>query len=488
MTKIASPHLTVSRRLLPLVALLLGGVLSAGGCGETIELFDGGLDAHASLQTGTPCGEGGECVSGQCVDGVCCESACNGTCESCNTSGHPGECEPIADGQDPAMECGGMPVPDGGGVPLIDGGINGPDGGAGSLPAACAGTCNGARACKLPGKEKACGDHFCNDTTLELGFSCNGSGGCELQPTPCVAYSCGPDACKTSCTSPSDCLSTHYCNASGQCVPRKNAGVACSLGSECTTGFCAGDSGNPASTKVCCNSACTGIPGASCINPGKEGTCECSKNCATGSCVLTYPDADGDGFGNPLGATTVECSDALPAGRVINNTDCYDNNPHAYPGPRKDVDQTCSGSGFFRCCYDNYFKTQRGDGSFDYNCDGVEKHEQNEWPVGTVCHFCDQVNSCVNSDTMCATSGEGSTLAACGPKTACFDSNNVFTGYTCGSCNLIFLLCGGPNTNNTGFIGTVACGASATRYNCGACSAANGAPSNATTFTQQGCL
>ncbi len=62
-----------------------------------------------------------------------------------------------------------------------------------------------------------------------------------------------------------------------------------------------------------------------------------------------YRDRDGDGFGDSK--DWVEGC-LPPAGYVQNNEDCYDQNPNVYPG------QTES------------FARDRGDGSFDYDCDG----------------------------------------------------------------------------------------------------------------------
>ena len=64
-----------------------------------------------------------------------------------------------------------------------------------------------------------------------------------------------------------------------------------------------------------------------------------------------YVDNDGDGFG----AGTPSCTTS--PGYVSNNLDCYDQNPDARPG------QT------------DWFTTDRGDGSFDYDCDGTEAVE-----------------------------------------------------------------------------------------------------------------
>jgi len=64
-----------------------------------------------------------------------------------------------------------------------------------------------------------------------------------------------------------------------------------------------------------------------------------------------FVDSDRDGFG--AGPFLSIC----PAGKtcVSNNQDCYDNNQNARPG------QT------------GYFTTNRGDGSFDYDCNGLEE-------------------------------------------------------------------------------------------------------------------
>jgi hypothetical protein len=63
---------------------------------------------------------------------------------------------------------------------------------------------------------------------------------------------------------------------------------------------------------------------------------------------VCYRDADGDGYGNAN--ITANCG---TSGYVTDNTDCYDANSNAYPGQTK------------------YFTVQRGDTSYDYNCDGV---------------------------------------------------------------------------------------------------------------------
>ena len=64
-----------------------------------------------------------------------------------------------------------------------------------------------------------------------------------------------------------------------------------------------------------------------------------------------FQDADGDGYGNE----TVRLRRAQqPPGFVANSLDCFDRNPDVKPGQER------------------HFTRHRGDGSFDYDCDGKE--------------------------------------------------------------------------------------------------------------------
>ncbi len=65
-----------------------------------------------------------------------------------------------------------------------------------------------------------------------------------------------------------------------------------------------------------------------------------------------YRDNDGDGFGDPKHPVKA-CHP--PPGYVDNADDCYDDNSDVNPKQRR------------------YFHVHRGDGSFDYDCDGKEK-------------------------------------------------------------------------------------------------------------------
>ncbi|MBT8492340.1 MAG: putative metal-binding motif-containing protein, partial [Deltaproteobacteria bacterium] len=62
-----------------------------------------------------------------------------------------------------------------------------------------------------------------------------------------------------------------------------------------------------------------------------------------------YADTDGDGYGDP-DASVDACNP--PADHVANDDDCYDDNAEVNPG------QT------------GFFTTDRGDGSFDWDCSG----------------------------------------------------------------------------------------------------------------------
>lgn len=73
-------------------------------------------------------------------------------------------------------------------------------------------------------------------------------------------------------------------------------------------------------------------------------------------CEMFYPDADHDGRGAAAGGKCL-CAgtDEVPA---TNHEDCYDGNAEAKPGQTK------------------FFERDRGDGSFDFDCDGAAQQER----------------------------------------------------------------------------------------------------------------
>ncbi len=81
-----------------------------------------------------------------------------------------------------------------------------------------------------------------------------------------------------------------------------------------------------------------------------------------GGCTdVFFRDSDGDTFGDPANSQTA-CS--APSGFVTNSDDCFDSNADAKPG------QTM------------FFGTDRGDGSFDYDCSGGATVR---WPDAGAC-------------------------------------------------------------------------------------------------------
>lgn len=79
--------------------------------------------------------------------------------------------------------------------------------------------------------------------------------------------------------------------------------------------------------------------------------------------VFAWPDADGDGFGDET-VEPVEACEVLPEGHVTNGDDCYDDNADAKPGAT------------------TWSTVDRGDGSYDYNCDG---DQEKNWPDMQIC-------------------------------------------------------------------------------------------------------
>jgi hypothetical protein len=481
-----------------------GGVAGGGAdsaADGTVMIKDSGRTGDAAGKAvGASCAMDSECHSGSCTDGVCCGSPCHGLCETCNLAGGtPGMCAPVPADTDPDKECVLAPTPDAGpdggnasdagaataatdassdgaggdadvsdAAATVDGpsdgapniGYNPPDGGVVVHQAQCAGSCNGARACKFPDRTKTCGTQFCNTSSQQASFVCDGTGNCGLDLEACSRYACENGACgsdsTTNCAGPSDCLDDSYCNATtNKCVPKKQNSVGCSLSTECQTGFC--------SQGVCCNSACDPnindpnyVPGGTCTANGKVGQCTCPA-CTTGACQLFYRDSDGDGQGDP-GNTRVACAGSPPAGYVANNSDCDDNNMQVFLG------QTA------------YFSTPRSNGSYDYNCDGMSTGTPDVLP-GAYCGFCSSNPSCgVTSGTCTATQ---QTYLSCYvgfchlPPIGPIQTASV----TVGQSSTDAIICGGCFGNATeGFTGTAACGQPASYVYCYSCYGSSTSP------------
>ena len=161
---------------------------------------------------GLTCSGNTECQSGHCVDGVCCDSACTGTCRACSAAkkgaGNDGICANVSAGFDPDNNCSQSPKSSCG----LDG------------------TCNGKGGCRRWVAGTVCGAPTCGpnpaNTTYYLAHyadTCDGAGKCVDKGTvPCGLYKCGGAACKTSCTTISDC-------AIGSCNSTTNTCYICSV-------------------------------------------------------------------------------------------------------------------------------------------------------------------------------------------------------------------------------------------------------------------
>jgi N-acetylneuraminic acid mutarotase len=148
------------------------------------------------------CTKDADCATGHCVDGVCCDTKCDQQCQACDLPGLVGKCSTVS------------------GAPH---GTRAACAGDGSMPVGgeCGLQCDGK---DLLGASTNCGMRSCKDGTETTVGVCDGAGRCGATPKTCDGYACGADACKTSCTSDSDCLSTHQCTG-GKCVAR---GATCS--------------------------------------------------------------------------------------------------------------------------------------------------------------------------------------------------------------------------------------------------------------------
>lgn len=97
---------------------------------------------------------------------------------------------------------------------------------------------------------------------------------------------------------------------------------------------------------------------------------------------LCYVDADGDGH-RPDDASTaqspaLDCSAPGVAGAAAPTDDCLDSNPDVFPGQTQ------------------FFKVDRGDGSFDYDCNGAEEKRYTE---GHTCYAAQTSAACMAAKT-----------------------------------------------------------------------------------------
>ena len=250
-----------------------GGSAGTGGRAGT----GGGAGTSGSAGTGGSTGTGGTggcganmktCTTGTttiCIaaSGCCVTADCTGVCQTCSTA-HT--CTAATNVDDPNGRCTG--TCDGSGAckskrgqncqATTGGCISGTTcqadgfccaGNCGTDPT-CGGTCAGRSdgLCQYP--TGACGTARCSGTGIIDPGTCS-SGTCMTPTARACANNlvCSNDACKTSCTTAADCVSTtsYYC-AAGACTAKKSNMSVCSAAQECSSNICGGR---------CCASACT---------------------------------------------------------------------------------------------------------------------------------------------------------------------------------------------------------------------------------------
>jgi len=227
----------------------------------------GGYRTRGRLVTGsaggTTCTTASDCLSGFCVDGVCCDSACTSQCEACDVTGNVGWCTAVSGAPHGARTaCGGT----GAGTP-------------------CGARCDGVERtkCNFPAADSvACSATACTSGLETHASTCDGLGGCKDVPKMCGAYACGPTACRTSCTSSTDCVTGFACKDSA-CVPVAGLGDACATTAACGSGLFCTDS-------VCCASASCAAGESCALGKGKcakvnGSACGIDAECGSAHCV-----------------------------------------------------------------------------------------------------------------------------------------------------------------------------------------------------------
>ena len=323
---------------------------ASGGPDASVGMIDNGVGVDAKVagptDGGPPrppadktCTAGAQCASGFCVDGVCCDRACDGSCESCALTGKVGTCSPIKNAADDS--CGGDSYCD--------------------VTGACRKLLG--KACLFSGE---CASGNCLDGV------CCGSAACGTCQSCAVPGSEGTCAVVAKFTDDPRCSAEQTCDGLGMC--RSKNGTACSEDAACTSLNCIDG--------ICCNVACAGAGAGvgtcySCMQAGSVGTCTevrckfndgepCASNadCLGGSCITSYRDGEGDGYG--AGKVT-RCELAPAAGYVLKGGDCCDSDPGTHPGAS------------------SYAAAANACGGFDRNCDGkVERADGSTMACGCV--------------------------------------------------------------------------------------------------------
>jgi hypothetical protein len=365
------------------------------------------------LRGGEACsGDDTRCVSNNCEaqlgaggGTVCCAASCAGAlpfcsrdssrCVQCETNADcPNGCQngtclplrPLGELCDVASQCST-------GVCTLINGTN---------TSRCCGQCTGGQVCNATGGcECPPGQTAVNGQCRKVqgqtcapqqgGSDCT-TGNCELAAdgaNRCCADACG-DANARCAQDGSGCdgCETGFKTCNGACIPANQCCGGCAAGQTCVNAQCLPDPGQVC-TAACSSGICSPAEGGGsrcCVRPcatgelcdqlgqcvvqrvlgGPEAPCSVDSDCATGPCIDTFLDNDGDGFALEAAAAPAnvqkfctQAPDGRTATRPVNQDtiDCLDSNGDVSPGQKKD----------FVVPIPNVTPP-----SFDYNCDLTE--------------------------------------------------------------------------------------------------------------------
>jgi hypothetical protein len=316
---------------------------------------------QAPVTPSQTCTVSAQCPNGFCVDGICCDRACDRSCESCALTGKVGTCSPIKNATDDT--CGGDSICDetstcrkslGGACALSSECASG-----NCVDGVCCGSaaCGTCQSCALLGSEGTC--------ALVPKFTDDADSGCSGQKT-CD----GLGACRskngTACGGDNECTSLHCVDT--VCCNDACDGTCYSCNQQGSAGTCKPLNGteDPSAVVTCAGSStCTAAAGAPPACKVKDGEpCASNADCFNGSCMTSYRDGDGDGYGQ---TRVTRCQLAPAAGYVLKNGDCCDSDPGTKPG------------------ISSYSVGANTCGGFDWNCDGkVERSDGSTTACGCV--------------------------------------------------------------------------------------------------------
>jgi hypothetical protein len=445
-----------------------GGVCTAGMChcgapGEPCCTTGSACEGSQVCQNGrcgncgsegTSCCPGSKCASGNTCNGAMCEACgganqlcCGGSCNSGFNCGGNGRCSPcggngqtccasgnacqtnLTCGSGNTCQCGAIGQACCGGSACTD------DGNACNGSEVCQGTCQhqspivctaldqchdvgqcqpATGACTNPTKMNGSvctdGDPCTQNDSCQSGACIPGTQKQCATGQRCVGGTCSCDAtsCASGCCANNQCqpgTADSACGASGTCN-------VCTSTQICQSRSCAACGGL---NQPCCHPTNTCNSGFTCSNSsckiadGSATNCTNSNDCASGNCVVLYPDADNDSFGDKTRAGSQFCGSRT--GYVADNTDCCDsdnrvrpNQSDFFPGPRN---ATCPGAA----------------NNFDYNCDGMETPKVTAH--GVMCY----------SDSDPCTPGWVFGPPACGTQSSYTVCLNCFTGQVTNECH-----------------------------------------------------